>query len=138
MTIDDFKKLFESGHPVFLDGAVGTNMMKAGMPMGVCPEKWMADNPGPIGELQHGYMEAGSQIVLAPTFAANAIKLKEYGLEDQVLYINKTLAKNTRKATEGKCIIAGDMTMTGQQLAPLGDLDFEELVDVYKQQACVL
>ncbi len=138
MTIDDFKKLFESGHPVFLDGAVGTNMMKAGMPMGVCPEKWMADNPGPIGELQHGYMEAGSQIVLAPTFAANAIKLKEYGLEDQVLYINKTLAENTRKATEGKCIIAGDMTMTGQQLAPLGDLDFEELVDVYKQQAKAL
>ena len=138
MTIDDFKKLFESGHPVFLDGAVGTNMMKAGMPMGVCPEKWMADNPGPIGELQHGYMEAGSQIVLAPTFAANAIKLKEYGLEDKVLYINKTLAENTRKATEGKCIIAGDMTMTGQQLAPLGDLDFEELVDVYKQQAKAL
>lgn len=138
MTVSDFKKLFNSGHPIFLDGGVGTNMMKAGMPMGVCPEKWMVDNPGPIGKLQHDYMEAGSNIVLAPSFAANRIKLAEYGLSDQVEEINKTLAENTRKATEGKCLVAGDMTMTGQQLAPIGELDFEDLVNVYKEQAQAL
>ena len=77
MTVSDFKKLTVSGHPVFLDGGVGTNMMKAGMPMGVCPEKWMVDNPEPIGKRQHEYMDAGSDIVLAPSFAANRIKLSE-------------------------------------------------------------
>jgi len=138
LTVTEFKDLFKNAHPVFLDGAVGTNMMKAGMPGGVCPEKWMADNPLPISKLQHDYMEAGSQIVLAPSFAANRIKLKEYGLEDQVYSINATLARNTRKATDGKCLVAGDITMTGQQLAPLGELDFEDLVDVYKEQAAAL
>lgn len=138
MTIAEFKNLFEEGRPVYLDGAVGTNMMKAGMPMGVCPEKWLVDNPLPIGELQKAYVDAGSDIVLAPTFAANRIKLKEYSLSDQVDLINRTLAENTRKATGGRCLVAGDMTMTGQQLAPIGELDFEELVDVYKQQAKAL
>lgn len=138
MTIAEFKNLFEEGRPVYLDGAVGTNMMKAGMPMGVCPEKWLVDNPLPIGELQKAYVDAGSDIVLAPTFAANRIKLQEYSLSDQVDLINRTLAENTRKATGGRCLVAGDMTMTGQQLAPIGELDFEELVDVYKQQAKAL
>ena len=138
MTVTEFKKLTGTGHPVYLDGGVGTNMMKAGMPMGVCPEKWMADNPEPIRKLQHEYMEAGSDIVLAPSFAANRIKLSEYGLEDQVGEINRTLAENTRKATEGKCLVAGDITMTGQQLSPIGELDFEDLVTVYKEQAQAL
>ncbi len=138
MTVTEFKKLTGTGHPVYLDGGVGTNMMKAGMPMGVCPEKWMADNPEPIRKLQHEYMEAGSDIVLAPSFAANRIKLSEYGLEDQVGEINRTLAENTRKAIEGKCLVAGDITMTGQQLSPIGELDFEDLVTVYKEQAQAL
>lgn len=138
MTVTEFKKMTGTGHPVYLDGGVGTNMMKAGMPMGVCPEKWMVDNPEPIRKLQHEYMEAGSNIVLVPSFAANRIKLSEYGLEDQVGEINRTLAENTRKATEGKCLVAGDITMTGQQLSPIGELDFEDLVTVYKEQAQAL
>ncbi|MDD6551882.1 MAG: homocysteine S-methyltransferase family protein [Lachnospiraceae bacterium] len=138
MTVTEFKKLTGTGHPVYLDGGVGTNMMKAGMPMGVCPEKWMVDNPEPIRKLQHEYMEAGSNIVLVPSFAANRIKLSEYGLEDQVGEINRTLAENTRKATDGKCLVAGDITMTGQQLSPIGELDFEDLVTVYKEQAQAL
>lgn len=138
MTVTEFKKMTGTGHPVYLDGGVGTNMMKAGMPMGVCPEKWMMDNPEPIRKLQHEYMEAGSNIVLAPSFAANRIKLSEYGLEDQVGEINRTIAENTRKATEGKCLVAGDITMTGQQLSPIGELDFEDLVTVYKEQAQAL
>ncbi len=39
---------------------------------------------------------------------------------------------------DGKALVAGDMTMTGKQLFPLGDLMFEELVDVYKEQASIL
>ena len=68
-----------------LDGATGSNLMKAGMPTGVCPEKWILDNPSHIIKLQREYIKAGTNILLAPTFTANRIKLAEYGLEESGL-----------------------------------------------------
>ena len=44
MTKAEFKELVENG-PVILDGATGTNLQKAGMPVGVCPEQWILENP---------------------------------------------------------------------------------------------
>ena len=51
MQKQDFKKLFEHG-PVILDGATGSNLMKAGMPKGVCTEKWVLEHPDTIIQLQ--------------------------------------------------------------------------------------
>ena len=59
MQKQDFKKLFEHG-PVILDGATGSNLMKAGMPKGVCTEKWVLEHPDTIIQLQRAYAEAGS------------------------------------------------------------------------------
>ena len=125
----DLKKLLKSG-PVFLDGATGTNLMKAGMPIGVCPEKWISENPEAILNLQKAYVEAGTNILLAPTFTANRIKLSEYGLQDELVEINRTMVRLCREAAGDKAYVAGDMTMTGRQLYPTGDLQFAELVDV--------
>ena len=74
MTKAEFKKLVENG-PVILDGATGTNLQKAGMPVGVCPEQWILDHPDVILDLQKRYIEAGTQILYAPTFSGNRIKL---------------------------------------------------------------
>jgi 5-methyltetrahydrofolate--homocysteine methyltransferase len=76
--------------------------------------------------------------VYAPTFTGNRIKLAEYGLTDRIEEINRTLVALSKEAVDGKALVAGDMTMTGQQLFPMGDLLFEELVEVYKEQARVL
>ena len=133
MTKQEFQTLFHN-HPIFLDGATGTNLMKAGMPAGVCPEAWILEHPDVIISLQRAYAEAGSNIVYAPTFTANRIKLKEYGLENRLEEINSSLVALSRQAVGTKALVAGDLTMTGRQLSPIGDLDFEELVDVYKQQ----
>ena len=54
MQKQDFKKLFEHG-PVILDGATGSNLMKAGMPKGVCTEKWVLEHPDTIIQLQRAY-----------------------------------------------------------------------------------
>ena len=70
---------------MILDGATGTNLQKMGMPMGVCPEQWIIRNRPQVQALERAYVDAGSQIIYAPTFAASRIKLKEYGLEDQVV-----------------------------------------------------
>ena len=83
-------------------------------------------------------MEAGTNIVYAPTFTGNRIKLEEYGLADRITEINTELVRLSREAVGDKALVAGDMTMTGQQLFPLGELMFEELVEVYKEQASIL
>ncbi|MCQ2536656.1 MAG: homocysteine S-methyltransferase family protein [Lachnospiraceae bacterium] len=134
MTRDEFKKLCES-KIVFLDGATGSNLQKKGMPAGVCPEKWILENPNAIIELQQDYVKAGSNIVYAPTFTANKIKLEEYGLYDQIEKINHDLVALSKKAVDGKAYVAGDISMTGIQLEPLGEMKFETLVDIYKEQA---
>ncbi|MDY3797482.1 MAG: homocysteine S-methyltransferase family protein [Agathobacter sp.] len=137
MTKKEFKDFIKNG-PVILDGATGTNLMKAGMPIGVCPEKWVMEHPDVLIKLQREFVEAGSNIVYAPTFTGNRIKLEEYGLEASLEEINTTLVKFSKEAAGDKALVAGDMTMTGKQLFPLGELMFEELVEVYKEQAKVL
>lgn len=137
MTKQEFKELVES-KIVILDGATGSNLLKRGMPAGVCPEQWILENPQVLKTLQQEFVAAGSDIVYAPTFTANRIKLAEYGLEDNIASMNKELVAISKEATAGKALVAGDLTMTGEQLAPMGTLDFEELVDVYKEQISYL
>lgn len=119
---------------IFLDGATGSNLQKKGMPAGVCPEQWILEHRDIMIELQRDFVSAGSNIVYAPTFTANRIKLKEYGLEEQIGQMNRDLVALSREAVGGKAYIAGDLTMTGEQLSPMGKLDFEELIEVYKEQ----
>ena len=138
MTKKEFQQFIIEKGPVILDGATGTNLMAAGMPVGACPEAWILENPQVLLDMQKGYVEAGSDIVYAPTFTGNRIKLAEYGLEDRLEEINTKLVQLSKQAVDGKALVAGDMTMTGQQLYPMGDLLFEELVEVYKEQAGVL
>lgn len=136
MTKEQLRNLMNN-RVIILDGATGTNLLQAGMPIGVCPEQWILEHPRVMIDLQASYIEAGSHIVYAPTFTANRIKLEEYGLADKLEEMNKQLVAISKKAVvKAGCrgYVAGDITMTGRQLAPAGDLDLEDLIDVYKEQ----
>lgn len=128
MTREEFREL-TSKEIVILDGATGSNLMKAGMPRGICTEKWICENPEPLTKLQKAYWQAGSQIVYAPTFSANKISLANHGLEDQVYNLNKQLVEISRSAVGADCMVAGDLTTTGKQ-----DAEYEVLLDAYKEQ----
>ncbi len=134
MTKDKLYKLIER-HPIYMDGATGSNLQKAGMPTGVCPEAWILEHPQVLIDLQKAYVEAGTNILFAPTFGGNRLKLREYGLEDRIVEMNTKLVALSKEAAGEQAYVAGDITMTGESLAPMGNLDFEELVDVYKEQA---
>lgn len=137
MTKQEFRNLINHG-AVILDGATGTNLQKAGMPGNVCPEQWILDHPDVMRDLSRSYVQAGARIIYAPTFTANRIKLAEYGLQDQLEQMNTRLVRLAKEAADGAAYVAGDLTMTGQQLYPQGDLQFEQLVQIYKEQAGVL
>ena len=130
------KKFYElcSKKIIYLDGATGSNLIRRGMPSGICPESWILEHPEIMKELQKEYIAAGSDIIYAPTFTSNRIKLAEYGLDSRTKEINQRLVGISREAAGQNAFVAGDLTMTGRQLAPMGTLDFEELVDVYKEQ----
>lgn len=137
MTKQEFRNLINHG-AVILDGATGTNLQKAGMPGNVCPEQWILDHPDVMRDLSRSYVQAGARIIYAPTFTANRIKLAEYGLQDQLEQMNTRLVRLAKESADGAAYVAGDLTMTGQQLYPQGDLQFEQLVQIYKEQAGVL
>ncbi len=138
MTREAFRKLVEK-KIVILDGATGSNLQQAGMPTGVCPEQWIYEHPKTLIDLQRAYVKAGTDIVYAPSFTANRIKLEEYGLADQLERMNRELVALSKKAVAGSdAFVAGDITMTGKQLEPIGDMEFETLISVYKEQAQAL
>ncbi len=121
-------------HVILLDGATGSNLRKEGMPVGISSEEWVLKNPEVLQELQRAYVEAGSEIVYAPTFAANRISLKNFGLEDKVTELNTRLVKISKDAVGNHALVAGDLTTTGQLLEPRGDLSYEMLYQAYREQ----
>ncbi len=137
MTKQEFRALCEK-KTVLLDGATGSNLMKAGMPRGVCTEQWVAENPQALLDLQRAYVQAGSEILYAPTFSANRHSLARHGLEDQVERLNKTLLTLSKEAAGGKALVAGDLTTTGVPLEPMGNMKYEELFSIYQEQIAAL
>lgn len=131
MTAAEFRQL--TANAVLLDGATGSNLMKAGLPRGVCTELWILEHPQVICDLQRQYVQAGSQIVYAPTFTASRPYLREHGMEDRVSEINSRLVELSREAVDGKAWVAGDMTTVGKP-----DVSYEELLEVYSEQAKAL
>lgn len=121
-----------------LDGATGTEMIRRGMPPGVCPEKWASENFDAVADIHNCYIAAGSNIVYVPTFGANACKLSEFGLEKEVASLNESLASQCRKNVGSRALIFGDLAPTGQFLKPFGDLALEELIAIYREQAAAL
>jgi 5-methyltetrahydrofolate--homocysteine methyltransferase len=119
---------------LILDGAMGTELQKRGLPAGVCPEAWCLANPAAVGEIHAAYREAGADCIYTATFGANRIKMGLYGLTN-VRETNRELAAIARKTVGAKGLVAGDIGPTGRFVAPFGDLPFEEAAALFKEQA---
>lgn len=124
--------------PLILDGATGTELQKCGYKGDVSAEQWVLDNPDSILGIQSGYVSAGSNVLYSPSFGANRRKLEEHGIFNRTADYNRRLAELSKKAADGKAFVAGDISPTGLFLSPLGEASFEELVDIYTEQAAGL
>lgn len=128
----------EMRFPLILDGATGTQLQKRGYQGDVSAEQWVLDHPDSIQDIQRRYVQAGSRVVYAPTFGANRQKLEERGIFNQTAEYNRRLVALSRQAVDTRAWVAGDISPTGLFLAPLGEASFEELVDIYAEQAAGL
>lgn len=124
--------------PAVLDGATGTELQKRGYTGGGCAEAWLLEHPDAILDVQRRYVDAGSDIIYTPTFGANRVKLEANGIFNRVEEFNLRLAALSKEAAAGRALVAGDIAPTGLFLAPLGTASFEELVEIYTEQAAAL
>ncbi len=122
---------------LFLDGAVGTELIKRGLG-DIPPERAVLQLPSVVEEIQKAYVTAGSDILLTATLGANALKLKESGLADRMAPINSQAISIARKASLPHTLLAGNLGPTGAIFPPSGQLSFEEAYRCFQQQVKVL
>lgn len=141
MTRQEFCNLTEN-RILYLDGATGSNLYKAGMPRGISPELWVLEHEEVLLELQTGYVKAGSDVICASTFGANRFSLMSRGLEhllDKIGEINKRLVDLSQRAVKGNALVAGNISPTGRVLTSYGgDTSVDEVFEVYREQISYL
>ncbi|MEG1028053.1 MAG: homocysteine S-methyltransferase family protein, partial [Oscillospiraceae bacterium] len=120
-----------------LDGAMATNMFNLGMPKNICIEEFLLDNSSLIKGLQKQFVESGSDIIYAPTFSANFARLKRFDKQYMVYDYNKRLLALSKEIC-GEKLVAGNLSPTGLIGNVNEDCTFEEIFDIYKQQANAL
>lgn len=138
MTREEFETLTGQGI-VYLDGACGSNLYLAGMPRGICAEQWILEHEQVMMDLQRGYVEAGSQMIYAPTFGANRAALSLYGLEKQIREYNSRLVDLSRRAVGDRALVGGDLSPTGKVLVSQGgETEVDEVYEIYREQIACL
>ncbi|HHW14115.1 MAG TPA: hypothetical protein GXX28_04170, partial [Firmicutes bacterium] len=123
--------------PVLLDGAMGTQLIAAGLQPGECPETWNLARPETIRQIHQAYLEAGARVVTTNTFGGNRKKLAAAGFRGSAVEVNRAAAALARKAVAeagGQALVAGDVGPTGEFVAPFGPLSFAEAYEVFREQ----
>ena len=128
----DVRKFLKDSY-VILDGAMGTQLQKAGMPVGMIPEKINVINPEMLIKIQKEYVEAGSDIISVNSFGLNSRKIGSF---DEMKTLLEAGIDCARKAANGK-LIALDMGPTGELIEPMGAMTFDEAYESYKEQVIV-
>ena len=119
---------------LFFDGGMGTLLQEKGLKPGELPETWNLNHPEDIIGIHQAYIEAGSDIVLTNTFGANALKFKDDTCP--LKKIVEAAVQNVKIAQERsgkKVYTALDVGPTGKLLKPMGDLDFEDAYNAFKE-----
>jgi len=123
---------------VLLDGGMGTELIKAGLPAGTAPEGWLLDRPDAVRGVHAAYVAAGSDVVYTCTFGGTRIKLRRLGLEPQAEAINRAAASIAREAAGDDRWVLGDIGPTGELLEPTGDLEEGIAQEAFASQAKAL
>ena len=136
MTRHEFLSLLSSG-PLLLDGAMGSELFKVGLPQGHLPEEWLVSRAGAIAAVSAGYAGAGSDAVYSCTFGANPLNLAKHGLAGRTAEVNRLGVVTARQGAPGKLVI-GSVGPIGEMLEPSGDLSPDDAQSAFAEQVAAL
>lgn len=127
-------KEYVKDHLLFLDGGTGTLLQQKGLQPGELPERWNLTHREEVKSIARAYYDAGSNVVCTNTFGANLLKFDR----EELSRIISEAVKIVREAGQESCgtqekFIALDVGPSGRLLKPLGDFDFEQAVDLFKE-----
>jgi methionine synthase I (cobalamin-dependent) len=143
-----WQKLINQPGVIIADGAMGTMLQDAGLMPGDPPMLWNVDQPGRVRAVHRAYLEAGARVLLTNTFNGNRFRLARHGLEERGDDLNRAGAQLLRTEIEDyvkkggpgtiEAVVAGDIGPTGEIMAPLGKLSFEDAANAFARQAGAL
>jgi 5-methyltetrahydrofolate--homocysteine methyltransferase len=136
------KKLLQDAarqHPLLCDGAMGTQLMLAGLEQGKCGEAWNLNQPERVLAIQRRYVEAGADCIITNTFGGSRIMLNRHGEAGQVVAVNRAGVEIARRAFSGKAgYVLGDIGPFGGLLEPFGDFTEAQVRGAFEEQAVAL
>jgi len=125
--------------PLVCDGAMGTQLMAAGLESGACGELWNLTHPERVLAIQKRYVEAGTDCLITNTFGGNRVVLNRHGVAEQMREINQTAVRIAREAFGGReAYVLGDIGPLGAILEPYGELPQAEAQVALEEQARAL
>ncbi len=136
------KKLLQDAileRPLLGDGAMGTQLMIAGLGQGNCGEAWNLTHPERVLAIQRRYVEAGSECIITNTFGGSRIMLNRHSEADHVVEVNKAGVEIARRAFGDKeGYVLGDIGPFGGLLEPFGDFTESQVRSAFEEQAAAL
>ena len=121
---------------IYLDGGMGSVLQQKGLQAGELPEILNITNPQLIQEIHYEYYLSGSNVTYSNTFGANKLKYEdtEHDYKELIVAaIDNVRAARERFEDRDEKFIALDVGPIGKLLKPVGDLDFEEAVEIFKE-----
>ena len=120
---------------LILDGAMGTMLQERGLKPGQSPEELNLSLPGVVAGVHSEYVNVGADIIVTNTFGGNRMKLSHYGLEGKIREINVAAVAIAREAAGQRAYVGASIGPTGSFVEPVGDLTFDEMAAVFREQA---
>lgn len=123
---------------LILDGAMGTMLQERGLKPGQSPEEMNMTMPEVVAGVHQAYLDAGADILVTNSFGGSREKLSHYGLEGRLKEINAASVQIAKKVAGDKAFVAASIGPTGRFVEPVGDLTFDQMADIFREQAKAL
>ncbi|NJD90197.1 MAG: 5-methyltetrahydrofolate--homocysteine methyltransferase, partial [Geobacter sp.] len=118
-----------------LDGAMGTMLQERGLKAGQSPEELNLTMPEVVAAVHREYVAAGADIIVTNTFGGSREKLSHYGLEGRLQEINAAAVAIAREVAGENVYVAASIGPTGRFVEPVGDLSFDAMAAIFREQA---
>jgi methionine synthase I (cobalamin-dependent)/5,10-methylenetetrahydrofolate reductase len=134
----DFIQAIADEHVYLFDGAMGTMLYAKGVFINRCYDELNLRSPEIVLEVHRQYVKAGAEILETNTYGANRVKLRSFGIEDELRDINMRAAEIARKAAGESVYVAGGIGPLGIRIEPYGPTALEEAREYFREQAQAL